>query len=445
MSSPPISKAREAVAGGLPRHLGLARRHPLFANSFFLWSSAGIGALSGFAFWTLAARWYGSSEIGLASAGLAGWSLLAMLTHLGLGIGIVRFLPDEAGREARLINTCLVLTVGAAAAASIVFLGGLGIWAPDLAYLRARPLESLAFVLFVVAGAASVIQDKACLAARDASYIATKTALVQLLRVVLLVAFSAIAGAFSIVAAAGFASVFGFLVGFAFLRRALPSYRPSVTVDRRLVARLLPYSIGSYGAEFIALAPNLVLPIMVVRLAGAEQAAYFYVSWFTGQLLLSISLQVAFALFVEGARDQEGLLVLSRDAIALCVGLVGVGCLILVLFGSEILNVFGAEYSRASTRLLALVAIAAIPAALNNLCLAAQRVRKDMAGMFRLSVLIATATIGISYLAIQRLGLEGAGYGLLAGHGLGALAAARWFQTRVSERSAALKAAFEME
>jgi len=84
VSSPPISKAREAVAGGLPRHLGLARRHPLFANSFFLWSSAGIGALSGFAFWTLAARWYGSSEIGLASAGLAGWSLLFNNVTMGV-------------------------------------------------------------------------------------------------------------------------------------------------------------------------------------------------------------------------------------------------------------------------------------------------------------------------------------------------------------------------
>lgn len=421
-----------------------ARARLLYTNSFFLWLSAGLGAAFGFAFWTLAARWYGSAEVGLASAALAGWSLLVSFSHLGLGLGIVRFLPEEAGRETRLINACLTATLAVAALAAVVFLLGLAVWAPELAYLQALP-QGAGFLLFVVAGAASVIQDKACLAARDAAYVAMKTALVQVLRVALLVLFVGLAGAFGIVAAAGLAAVCGFLCGFPLLRRALPGYRLELVLEGRILAALLPYSLGSYGAEFLLLLPNLVLPLLVVALAGPEEAAYFYVSWFTGQLLLSLSLQVALALFVEGARHSDGLLPLSRDALLFCSALLGAGFLLVLFFGSDVLVVFGAEYSRASARLLSLVALAAIPAALNSLCLAAQRVHKDVASMFPLSGLVAAATIGVSYVLIPRLGLEGAGYGLLAGHGLGALLAARWFLARLGERDAALKAVLETE
>ena len=101
------------------------RHEPLFANAFFLWVNYAVVALSGFAFWTMAARIYSVEEVGLGSATLSAIMLLALVSHLGLGMGLVRFLPEAIERGPSLVNLALSVSGLMALLASAFFIAGL--------------------------------------------------------------------------------------------------------------------------------------------------------------------------------------------------------------------------------------------------------------------------------------------------------------------------------
>ena len=75
---------------GTGKHLN----DPLFKNAYFLMFSSLTSAGSGFFFWLIAARFYSTSDIGLASAIISAMGLIAMLSLLGFDISLVRFLPE---------------------------------------------------------------------------------------------------------------------------------------------------------------------------------------------------------------------------------------------------------------------------------------------------------------------------------------------------------------
>jgi len=55
---------------------------------------------SGFFFWLIAARFYSTADIGLASAIISAMGLIAMLSLLSFDISLVRFLPKYSSVEA---------------------------------------------------------------------------------------------------------------------------------------------------------------------------------------------------------------------------------------------------------------------------------------------------------------------------------------------------------
>ena len=133
-------------------------RTPLYANALYLWAGAGLAAAAGLAFWALVARLYGADEVGLGSAALSGLTLLAMFSHLGLGLGLVRFLPESGTHGPRLANAVFTASAAAAVVLAAVFLLGLPLWASSLGFLR-EPLYSVAFVAFVVAATSIAVTD----------------------------------------------------------------------------------------------------------------------------------------------------------------------------------------------------------------------------------------------------------------------------------------------
>ena len=51
-------------------------------------------------------------------------------------------------------------------------------------------------------------------------------------------------------------------------------------------------------------APNLILPIMVLNVLGAEQAAYYYIAYAIAALLFMIPNAISMSLFVEGSHGE---------------------------------------------------------------------------------------------------------------------------------------------
>lgn len=413
------SRDHVGVLGGRQGLVDLVRA-PLFSNALYLWAYMCVTLASGFAFWALVATFYSTSDVGRGSAGLSAMMLLAMLSQLGLGFGLVRFLPQAGDDAPALINSSLSVAALISISTSCVFLFGLSFWLPELGFLRSHPLYPAAFVVFTVSSALLAIQDQTFVALRRAKYVFLRGLLVNLVRVLLAVALGVLGGAFGIIAAMGMASLLGVAAGTILLARAQHAYVPALVFRGDLIRRVLPFSVGTYAADLALAAPGLLLPLVVLHLLDADRAGYFYVGWFAGYVLSGVSFFMAVSLFAEGTHDEAALPMITRKALTIALALVGVGAILVLIIGDQLLLVFGADYSREASGLMRLVAIAALPAAVTNIYLGVLRVRKAIKSLIAISGVVTLVTLGGSYLFLPIVGIAGGGLGLLLGQGVGA-------------------------
>lgn len=394
-------------------------RQPLYANAFFLWSNTTVSALAGFAFWMLAARLYSADDVGLASAALSALTLLAMFSHLDLGLGLIRFLPEAGGQGPRLVNIVFTTSTAIAVVLALVFLIGVPLWAPSLGFVRNNLLYASAFVSFVAATTVSSVQLHAYLSIRKAKYVLVQTLVVQASRLTLPALMAAFFGAFGLIMAGGVAVLLGAVLGFGLLIRGLPGYRPAVLMDAGSILKLLPFSLANHVADVLIVMPGLILPLIVVGLLGSEEGAYFYMAWFLGYLVTSATAHLALSLFAEGSRDQGSLLVLSRNAVAGGLAIATIGAVFLLMLGDKLLMLFGQEYATEGVTLLRIVAIAAAPAVIVNTYLGALRVMKRVDELVIIAGAVAVITLASSSALIPVMGLAGAGVGHGTGQGVG--------------------------
>lgn len=417
-----VIKETSGAVGLIASTSGLAAllRTSLYSNAFYLWGAMAVMSASGFIFWTVVAALARPDDVGRGSASLSALALIAVLSHLGLGMGLIRFLPESGQGAVRLINGSFGISFLLACVISAIFLAGLPLWSPELLFLREQPLYFLSFVLFAGALTATALLDHIFMALRGARYVFIRTLVAQLGRLALVALLVAFLPAFGIVASVGLAALVALAFGLFMLPRLQPGYRPAATAAVGRVIKLFPFSVSNYVADLSLLVPTLVLPIVVIYVLDAERAAYFYIGWFLGQLLLGISNRMALSLFVEGSHDERHLLILVRKAVGLALLVTGAGALALFLMSDKLLLVFGRDYSVEAAGLLRLVAIASVPAVIMNIYLGVERVRKKIRWLVSVSTLATLVTLGVSYVLLSRMGIAGAGVGLLAGQSLGA-------------------------
>ena len=81
----------------IPKNREELKKHlsdPLFKNAYFLMFSSLTSAGSGFFFWLIAARFYSTADIGLASAIISAMGLISMLSLLGFDCFSVKALNN---------------------------------------------------------------------------------------------------------------------------------------------------------------------------------------------------------------------------------------------------------------------------------------------------------------------------------------------------------------
>jgi O-antigen/teichoic acid export membrane protein len=417
-----VASARR-IAASLP----VARRllaMPLYQNAIYLWGNMLVVALAGLLFWALSAALYSPDEVGLAVAAISALTLLAMISTLGLGMGLVAYLPGSKGEAPILINSAVVASATCGGLLALIFLAGLPLWSPELGFLRSQPLYAFGFVLFTALMAVAYVQDQAFIALRSARYVLVKTILFQSVRAALPLLLVLFLAAFGMVAAMGFAAFVACVYGAGALSRAHEGYRPSLAVAMEPLRRMFRFSLANHFADLAIVMPSLLLPIIVVHRLSAEAGAYFFAGWFLSQVFVGVSLYAALSLFAEGSHDREALAALTRHALALTVGVAVAVAAGMFVAADRMLLVFGQDYSREATTLLRLVALAGLPAAVANVYLGVERVRRELAWLVGTSVMAASVTIVTSYVLLEPVGIAGAGIGLLAGQGLAAAVAA---------------------
>ena len=393
---------------------------PLYTNVLYLWGNMLVVAIGGLVFWALVAALYRPDQVGLAAAAISALSLLAMVSTLGLGMGLVSYLPRAGHRGPPLLNSALLASSAGGVLLAAVFLAGVSLWSPELQFLRGQELYALGFVVFTVLLTVTYVQDQALIALRSARYVFVKSVVFQLARGLLPLVLVLFLSTFGIVAAMGFASLLAAVFGMGALTRAQAGYRPSFALEMEPLRRMLRFSVANHIADLAAVMPSLLLPIVVIHVLNPEAGAYFYAGWFLSQVFLGVSAYAALSLFAEGSHDGAALAGLTRHALALAVGVAAAVSAVIFVSADRLLLLFGRDYSTEATNLLRLVALAGLPAAITNVYLGVERVRRGLAWLLGTSLLVASVTLATSYVLLGPLGITGAGVGLLAGQGLGA-------------------------
>jgi O-antigen/teichoic acid export membrane protein len=383
---------------------------PLYRNSLFLMGNTVITTGLGFLFWMVVARYYNEYEVGVAAAIISAVSLLGLISSLGLETALIRFLP-KSSEPASLINSCLTVNGTAALLVAGIFLAGVNVFSPATAFVRENPMFILVFVIFAVAGPLSSIVDSIFIAKRRAEFTLAKSSIFSLLKIPLPIALAVSFRAFGIVSSWGIAAGIALLTAFAlFLPRVQANYRPALRVDLSILRAIWRYSTGNYFATLLAVAPPLILPIMIVNLVSGQQNAYFYVAWMIAGLLQAIPIAISQSLFAEGSHFEDRLAFNAWRAFKFAALLLVPAILVILLAGKWLLLIFGESYSSNAQTLLMILALSSMFTGVNNIYYTVLRVRGRIRELIALRAVVALVVLTVSGLIVTKVGIVGIGY-----------------------------------
>jgi O-antigen/teichoic acid export membrane protein len=439
LGTAPLTRPGKVHSAASILHPSAALQHlrtPLYANAFYLMANTAFLSLSGLLFWAIAARVYDASDVGIGSALIAASTLVASISGLDLGTGLIRFLPSSE-QPWSLISTCVAVTLGMSTVLGIVFVSGVSLWSPDLAFVAQNPPLLVGFVLFTAGSTISALLDNLFVALRRASLTMLKNLFIGFGRIPLLVLLVVPAGTYGIFGSIGLATLPTVTVALWWVRHSVNAPRGEQTWLRRdVVATLMPYSLTNYVAGLVYRAPAMLLPLIVLRQLGPEANASFYVSWMLGGLLCVIPNAISQSLFAEGSRSERDL----RDDVIRAVKM-SLSLLVPVVVGAflladKLLLLFGAAYVQQGAVLLRILALAALPILVNTAYLTVKRVEKQMTPIVLLSALIAGGTLALSCGLMPQLGVEATAVGWLASQAAAAILVTLSLLTRRSRTRA---------
>lgn len=389
------------------------RRHfhtPLYANAYYLMANTAVNSLSGFIFWTVAARFYDSNNVGVASAIISSALFLATLSNLGLGIGLIRFLPEAGDGDRSLLDSSLTFVSVVSLAVALMFLVGLPFWSPALSFLHDHPGLMGVLILFIFLSALIGVIGQVFVALRKAQYAFYCSVITSVLKVPLPILFAFSENAIGILVSVTIAVAVSLGVAFFwFLPQLKSGYFPRPRFSRRNLSLLLPYSLGNHLATLLVQTPQFLLPMVVLNLLEPKSSAYTYVAWMIGSALFMVSGAISTSAFAEGSNAQMNAPNIARKAgIQILLLSIPAVCVMLIL-GYPILSFFGPEYADQGMPLLFVLLVSAFPVGVNNLYFAVKRVTKETGRIFILSTFIAGSTVGLSVVLIPLLGITGNG------------------------------------
>ena len=141
-------------------------RDPLYKNSFYILLNSITAALFGFIFWMIAARYYSSGDVGLATALISTAGIIVNLSSFGLGTGIIRFLPGST-EKTQLFSSVWIVSIAGVLVFGFIFLIGIDLFSPQMKFLM-NSLVIVIFILLLIFQMSSGLFNSALLALRKA-------------------------------------------------------------------------------------------------------------------------------------------------------------------------------------------------------------------------------------------------------------------------------------
>jgi O-antigen/teichoic acid export membrane protein len=393
--------------------------HSLFSNAFALVSSNLLTAFSGYLFWIIAARRFDEELVGVGSAVISSVASIELLTNLGLGAALIRFLPGaqkESGRD-RYVNVAFTARLGAALITIILFLLGLDIFAAGLSVLTAQPVLALVFVLLVVSNGFFTLLASLFIALRKSRYVLVMSVTYNVMKV-LLALFSALSlGLLSLMNAFLIPIVFSILLsGSIFRSRSGSRYIPALSFGFREHTDFFAYAISNYFADAFVALPYLLMPVLILNRLGPQSAAHFYPALMIAGLLRTASASISQSTFAEGAAKPEDLYKYLRSSLWLSLLTVLILGALIAIFAPWLLHLFGHHYAQEGVIILPWLLLSALPyIVLNVWCVTAFRIQKNIKFLIWISLTWSLFSLSGAAAGMQTGGLKGAVMGWLVG------------------------------
>jgi len=375
--------------------------NPLYKNSFFIALGRFIDVGFGFFFWTIAARLYSITDVGIATALISSLGLVIAFSRFGFDTAIIRFMP--LNDHNKVFNTCLWITNGATIAVSLIYLFLIDFISPELVFIKEYiPI----FILFAIANSITLISGNAFLSLRkaDLKFIQNLIMGIRLPLLIPLVFLGSLGLFFSVGITYFVASFFALIL----IKRQI---HLAFQIDRDFTKKTFRFSLLNYLSSLFQSLPILIMPILIVNLNSPEEAALYYIAFAIGNLVLIIPEAMTTSFFVEGSHGTN----LRKGAIrtlTVTYAILIPAIFIIITFGNMFLGLFGQEYLGALD-LLRIIAVSCIFVTIYNLFIPLQNIRLKVEGIVVINLVRFVLLLGLSYIFLIFFGITGAGYAWL--------------------------------
>jgi O-antigen/teichoic acid export membrane protein len=170
---------------------------------------------------------------------------------------------------------------------------------------------------------------------------------------------------------------------------------------------MFKYSGSNYLGTIFSIMPGFVLPLFITYYLGAEQTAYFYISWMIANLLFFIPNSVGKSFLSEGSYDLIKTDFKSALKFSYLINIAGV--ILALIMGKFILSFFGTSYVENCLSLLYILVISSLFYSYNILIVMYYNLHHKVGKVIFIYATIAIITFILSYLLID-WGLLGIGF-----------------------------------
>lgn len=378
--SPVVDQVFARSPKGLLARLAASGFSRIAGISASLIGTQALTSVLGLIFWTLAARQFLTSEVGVAGAAIALMMLLGSLGSLGLGTVLIARLPLTGEGERRvLVRTCL-----AASAAGGVLLG-LIVPAVAVQVFRVTALDPIAGsigpLLLFAAGtgltSAVIVLDQAVLTIGIGALQFERNVTASVAKTVALVIL-------------GVAGVHGGMVIFLawaignLVSLPLVAWRTRggriLSSGRALLEPRLLRGVGRLAVSHHALNVSIqavlqLLPVLVTVLVSAAANASFNAAIMLAGFVFALPYAVSIGLFAAARGDESEVLKRMRLTIPFGLAVSATASIVLFPLAGPLLHIFGSSYAEQGTAILRLIVLAGLPFVVKDHFIALRRVQ----------------------------------------------------------------------
>jgi O-antigen/teichoic acid export membrane protein len=392
---------------------------PVYRSGYLLVLNSLATAVLGLAFWLFAARLYSPAVIGVNSSAISAMMFIAGVAQMNLMSTLLRFIPTAGRSAGRMVVLAYAIGATSSAVVATVFLAGLHTWTPALGPLLGRPLVALSFVAAAAGWAIMVMQASALVALgrTDASTVATQV--FNIAKVLLLFPFLVVFAEGGVWMAWTLAMAVTVAGGTWFVfRHALVEFMetpPPTTTSVPSIKELAGFAGPDYVAALAWIGCTSVVPILVLGLAGADQAAVFALAWSMCLALYAVPTALGQALVAYGVRDPARVGEHHRRILLTSLALLTPPVVALVGFAPLVLSLFGDWYGSQGVATLRLLALSTLPNAVVALTVSRARIDRRMTAVVAIMVSLCVLVLGLTQLLVPRVGIAGGAVAWLVG------------------------------